>query len=162
MSLLSIHVPARFAQLAPLVARVVAGLILLVHGVDKLRSGPSGFGEFMHADLGIPAPALSGWLVTGIEVVGGALLIIGLVARIAAAVLILHLLGAIALVNAGIGFITPLTGGGTGVEFPLSVIASLAVVLLIGPGPLSLDRALGVETSAVAGSDAPTTVHPSR
>jgi uncharacterized membrane protein YphA (DoxX/SURF4 family) len=50
--------------LAPLVLRVVTGVVMAAHGYNKLASGPSNFAETL-TGLGVPAPGfmrgLSPW-----------------------------------------------------------------------------------------------------
>jgi len=136
--------------IAPLVARTLSGLVLLLHGLQKIVDGTYGFAAFLQHQLDVPAPALTAWVVALLETAGGALLLIGLVSRLTAALLIVHLGIAIALVNGDVGFFTPVSGpaSGSGAEFPLMVIAALLVVVLAGPGPLAVDRVIGLERGA--------------
>ena len=135
----------RLAGLAPLLVRVIVGIIMAVHGWQKLAGGPANFGMFIGQELGVPFPVLMGYVVTFVELVGGILLVVGLFSRLTALFLTIHLTIAILLVNIQTGFVTPLEGGGTGVEFPLAVIAGFLVILLAGPGRFSLDYALGTD-----------------
>ena len=48
---------SRFAGLGPLAARVLVGVIMAAHGLQKLRAGPGNFGGFL-GQLGVPAPTL--------------------------------------------------------------------------------------------------------
>ncbi|MGW0817172.1 DoxX family protein [Streptomyces viridiviolaceus] len=136
----------RFRSAAPSVVRVAAGAVMAVHGIDKLVDGPSGFGAFL-GGMGVPAPTPVGWAVAIGETLGGVLLVLGLLSRLTALLLSVHLCVAIALVNSDTGFMTPQEGsaGGAGAEFPLMMVAAFLVVLLAGPGPLALDRSLGIE-----------------
>lgn len=136
----------RFRSAAPSVVRVVAGAVMAVHGIDKLVDGPAGFGAFL-GSMEVPAPTATGWAVAVGETLGGLLLVLGLLSRLTALLLTVHLCVAIALVNADTGFMTPQQGpaAGAGAEFPLMMTAAFLVVLLAGPGPLALDRSLGIE-----------------
>ncbi|MDO0932231.1 DoxX family protein [Streptomyces sp. DG2A-72] len=139
----------RHQGIAPLVARTLSGLVLLLHGLQKIIDGSSGFAAFLQHQLGVPAPALMAWVVALLETVGGAFLLIGLVSRLMAALLTLHLTVAIALVSGDVGFFSPVSAPasdyGSGVDFALMVIAALLVVVLAGPGPLAVDRVIGLE-----------------
>ena len=73
---------ARLGWLPPLLARVVLGVVFLRTGWGKLHSLDS-VAQFF-ASLGIPAPALQAAIVAVVETVGGALLLAGLGARLAA------------------------------------------------------------------------------
>jgi uncharacterized membrane protein YphA (DoxX/SURF4 family) len=42
---------------APLVVRVIVGIIMVAHGWQKLQGGPANFGEGL-AGLGVPLPEL--------------------------------------------------------------------------------------------------------
>ncbi len=131
----------RFAGLAPVALRIIVGGMMFFHGLDKLTAGPSGFGQFLQS-LGLPAGVALGWAVTMLELVGGALLVVGLFSRVVAALLIVDLIGAIILVSGEAGLIA---AEGVGYERDLAYIAAFIGVLLLGPGRPSLDHALGIE-----------------
>jgi putative oxidoreductase len=140
----------RLAGLAPVVVRVIAGFLMFAHGVDKLSGGVagiSGFGEFL-SSAGLPAGLLLAWFVTLLELVGGAMLILGLLSRVIAGLLIVELLVAIALVTGQVGLISGEQG--VGYERDLAYIAGFLVVLLLGPGRPSLDHLLGFEEARPA------------
>ena len=99
--------------------------------------------------MGVPLPGLMGFVVTFVELVGGILLIVGLLSRLAALLLTINLTVAILLVKVNVGLIAPSDALGVGAELDLSLIAGLLVILLAGPGKLSLDYALGIERDAV-------------
>jgi putative oxidoreductase len=144
MNLLALSPLHRLAWLAPLVLRAVAGIIMAAHGWQKLTQvGPATFGGFL-AELGVPLPVLMGYLVTLTELVGGVLLIAGLLTRIAALALTVDLAVAILLVKVDVGLIAR-QGQGAGAELDLALIAGFVALVLLGPGRLSLDHALGLE-----------------
>lgn len=144
--LLSFAPVHRLRSSPPLVMRAVTGAVMVIHGTVKLTQGPADFGNFLQT-LDVPAPMLMSWGVSIGETLAGVLLILGLFTRLTSVMLTVHLSLAIFLVNADTGFITPQQGtaSGTGVEFPLLLMAVLIGLLLSGPGPLALDRALGIE-----------------
>ena len=149
MRTLSLSPVARLAGLAPLVVRVIVGVIMFAHGLQKLtQMGPGNFGGQMLAGLGVPLPELMGYVVTLVELVGSILLIVGLFSRLAALLLTFDLVVAILLVKLNVGLIAP-QGSGAGAELDLALIAGLLVVLLAGPGKLSVDHALGLEPDLV-------------
>jgi len=86
------RVMSRWAGAAPVVARVIVGSMMFAHGLDKINSGPTGFGEFLDAELGLPAGVALGWIVTFLELIGGAMLVVGLFSRVVAALLTLELI----------------------------------------------------------------------
>ncbi|CAA9425625.1 MAG: hypothetical protein AVDCRST_MAG22-2886 [uncultured Rubrobacteraceae bacterium] len=73
----------RLAELAPLVVRAIVGVIMAAHGLQKLLGGPANFGGVL-GQLGVPAPTLMAFVVTFVELVGGILLVVGLLSRLAA------------------------------------------------------------------------------
>ena len=133
----------RLSDLAPLVLRVVLGGLMVAHGYLKVVGGPATFGRLL-AGLGVPAPMFMGYLVTYIELVGGALLVVGLLSRLAALALTADLVVAIVLVKVNIGLIAP-RGMGAGAELDLAYIAGFVFILLAGPGRFSLDRLIGID-----------------
>ena len=140
----------RLAGLTPVVVRMIVGYMMFAHGVDKLSGGAAGiagFGEFL-SSAGLPAGLLLAWFVTLLELVGGAMLILGLLSRVIAGLMTVELLVAIALVTGTNGLISG--DQGVGYERDLAYIAGFLVVLLLGPGRPSLDHLLGLEEARPA------------
>jgi putative oxidoreductase len=139
----------RFHAAVPLVLRVVLGGLFVWHGIDKFDSG-IGSVEDMFTMWGVPAPGLTAPLTAIIEIVGGALLIAGLATRAAAMALSLVMVGALLYVKKDLGIISsePMPGA----ELDLALLAGLVAVLLLGPGPVSVDDKMGLEPTVAAGS----------
>lgn len=139
----------RLADLAPLFLRLGVGLVFLLHGWQKLTDGPSGFAGML-TGLDVPAPELTAWLVTIAELGGGALLLVGLLTRLATLPLIGTMIGAIFLVKTDIGFLS--VGGAPlpGAELDVALLVGLLALLVTGPGRLSADHALGIEPGYLA------------
>ncbi|HZR97996.1 MAG TPA: DoxX family protein [Chloroflexota bacterium] len=117
--------------------RVVVGLTFLLHGWQKLfQFGVAGTAAAF-AQMGVPLPGLTAPLVSVLELVGGALVLLGLATRPAAVVLAIDVLAAILLVHRPAGFFAP-----NGVELPLLLLAGAVALTLAGPGALALDRVL--------------------
>ncbi len=149
MRTLSLSPLSRLASLAPLAVRLIAGIIVFAHGLQKLTEvGPGNFGGQVLAGLGVPLPVFMGYVVTLVELVGGILLIVGFLSRLAALLLTIDLVIAILLVKVNVGFISG--SSGTGAELDLALIAGFLVILFAGPGRLSVDHALGLEPDVVA------------
>jgi putative oxidoreductase len=149
MRTLSLSPLSRLASLAPLALRVIAAIIMLAHGWQKLTEmGPGNFGGQRLAGLGVPLPVFMGYVVTFLEIIGGILLIIGFLSRLAALLLTIDLVVAILLVKVNVGFLSG--SSGTGAELDLALIACFLVILFTGPGKLSVDHALGLEPDVVA------------
>lgn len=114
----------RYAHLAPLLLRLTLGVVFIAHGLPKF-TGTEGVAQFF-GTIGIPAPFAMVLLVGAIEVIGGALLLIGYGTRIAAALLALVMLGAIITVKLSMGFVN-------GWEFELVLLAGVLSLVLSGP-----------------------------
>lgn len=148
MRMLGLQPLARFAGFAPLILRVMAGIIMAAHGWQKLiEFGPANFGRLL-ADLGVPLPVFMGYVVTFVEFIGGILLIVGLLSRLAALILAIEMVFTTLLVKVHVGFIAP-QGSGAGAELDLILLAAFLTILLAGPGRLALDELLGIEGEAV-------------
>ncbi len=143
MNALALTPLSRLAGLAPLIVRLIAGTIMAAHGWQKLVGGLGNFGQFL-GQLGVPLPGLMAYVVTLVELLGGVLLILGLLSRLAALLLTINLTVAILLVKVNVGLIAP-PEAGAGAELDLALIAGFLTVLLLGPGKLSLDRMLGLD-----------------
>lgn len=126
-----------------LVVRVVAGVIFVAHGAQKL------FGAFGGPGLEKTVEMMGalGYLVTIGEFFGGLGLIVGLLTRFSAASLMVIMLGAIAMVHGKNGFF--MSSGGY--EYNLALIGLLAPTLIAGPGRYAIGRFLPLPKSARTG-----------
>jgi putative oxidoreductase len=145
-SALSLSPAERLSGYAPFAARVIVGAIMAAHGGQKLADGPSNFGAVL-GQLGVPLPTLTAYVVTFVELVGGVLLIVGMLSRLAALLLTVNLVAAISLVKVNVGLIAP-PEAGAGAELDLALIAGFLVVLLAGPGKFALDGVLGMNAES--------------
>lgn len=142
----SLSALSRAAGAAPVVLRVVLGVVEAAHGWQKLTvMGPANFDGDMLAGLGIPAPVAFGYVVTFAELIGGLLLVVGLLTRIATLPLIVILAVATVTVKLDIGLIAGTGAPMPGAELDLALLAGLVAVLLLGPGRPSLDHLLSIE-----------------
>jgi putative oxidoreductase len=131
---------APFGNLVLLVLRLVWGWQFLTTGFGKLQNHVR-VTEFF-TSLGIPMPGLNAWFVGGLEMVGGALLLIGLFSR------------PIAFLLTGNMFVAYLTADRPALlgifhdldaflkADPFWFLFVSIVVLTLGPGAISLDRFL--------------------
>jgi len=119
--------------------RWLAGAVFLAFGVGKFANHAAELASFRHYAL--PAPAAFVDAIGVIEIVGGALLALGLLVRPAAVVLAGDIVGAI--VVSGIG-------RGESISLTLAPALLVAMIFLIwrGAGSWSFDRRRGV-TAAV-------------
>ena len=82
------------APASVVLVRFVVGLVFLVEGILKFLY-PEELGAGLFAKIGIPAPEAMGPFVGGVEVICGALLIVGLLTRLAAIPLLIDISTAI-------------------------------------------------------------------
>jgi len=112
-----------------LALRLVAGGVFIVFGLGKFVNHGSELASFKA--YGLPAPELFVVAIGVIEVVGGALLIAGVLVRLAALVLAADMIGAIIVSGIAHGELVSLTVA------PAELVAML-VLLRTGPGTRSL------------------------
>ena len=123
-----------FKWLAPLAVRIVVGSVFLETGWLKLNALPRMIQNFR--DWGIPAPEFFTPLASGIELVGGLLLLVGLLTRFAAVPLMIVMLVAIVSAKAGeIDSVVTLLG-----FEDVSYFMMFAWLAIAGPGSVSLDH----------------------
>lgn len=120
---------------APLVLRVVVGLIFALHGYQKLEGGVAGVSGFL-GGLGFPMPAVFAILLIAAELVGGIFLILGLFNYWTSRILGIVAIVALLTVHVTKGFF--LSGGGY--EYILLILAVTISLMITGPGKWSLDR----------------------
>ena len=78
------------APAATILIRIIVGGIFLTEGIQKFLY-PADLGAGRFAKIGIPVPEMMGPFVAGIEMACGALLILGLLTRIAAILLLIDI-----------------------------------------------------------------------
>jgi putative oxidoreductase len=126
----------RTAPYAALLLRTALGLMFVAHGLLKYYVFTlPGTVQFFQS-LGLPG-ALA-YVTFWAELVGGALILLGLGARYVSAALIPILLGA-AWAHAGNGWVFSAPNGGW--EYPAFLVAASAAVALLGDGAYALKNA---------------------
>jgi putative oxidoreductase len=118
--------------------RAVCGAFLVAHGWPKWAAGVETFAANGLARRGIEPALPLAWMVVSIEVVGGALIAIGLLTRPAAALAAGHLLFITLVVSWPLGFAW--TRGGW--EYPAMWSAVLLYIALKGGGAVSAGSVL--------------------
>ena len=109
--------------------RSAIGVIFIVHGIGKFNPG---FADFL-SNIGLP-PEMQIPIALA-ELVPGILLVLGVLSRLSASLLCIIMLGAIFHVKGA----QSLTGDG-GVELDLILLASSLVIMIVGPGRISLSH----------------------
>jgi len=139
--------PPRWTLLA---LRLVMGAGFVLHGLAKWDRGPAKFGLLLQ-QAGVPFPLQTAWMVTLLEIFGGAALLLGLLVTLVSVPLFFSMMGAILTVNGHYGFSSINTiglspagpiFGPPGYEINLLYMAGLLALALSGPTALSVDKLL--------------------
>jgi len=129
------------SDLAYLVVRLTAGLMLLPHGWPKVFTfGATGV-TTMLTRYGIPVPGMFAYVLMVVETIGAVMIAIGLFTRVVAALLVIEFLVIIFVAHWPRGYGV----GSGGIEFPLMWGLLFVAIMLRGGGPWSVDRKLGWE-----------------
>lgn len=128
MNIINCKCSEKWAGFAPLVLRMVVGIVFLAAGWQKVGMGHEAVAGFF-TGAGIPAASFFAFVVTWVETLGGAALILGVLTHWASKLLIIDMLGAIFFVHLSQGFFLP-----NGYEFALTLAAALFSIMITGPG----------------------------
>jgi putative oxidoreductase len=109
--------------------RIIAGLTFIAHGLPKFFDASGGYGFFESVNL----PPELFLPIALLEVGGGLAILLGILTRIASALLIIEMLGAILMVKLPKGFIG-------GYEFELLLISICVSLVILGPGKISIEN----------------------
>lgn len=129
--------PGTATALTMTILRVTIGVIMAVHGFQKLTDLAATESNF--ANMGMPWPAVSALLATAGEFLGGLGLIAGLLTRIAAFGVFCTMAVAVFFVHLPNG----LLASNNGFEYPLTLMCTAFFFIAAGGGPISLDAWLG-------------------
>jgi len=127
-------VARRFTWAAPLAARITVGVVFAGTGWTKLTHLPQIVDNFR--GLGIPAPEILTPFVSGVEFVGGLMMLLGFMTRFASVPLMVVM--AVAIITAKWSDVDSLE---TFLGFEeVSYFVMFAWLGIAGPGPVSLDH----------------------
>lgn len=131
------------------VLRIVLGVVYVMHAYLSLFVfTPAGVASLIKDTMGAPAPMLMAWLLILIHGVGGAMLVLGLWTRWAAAANAAIMLGALVKIHFHQGFfmkaiIVDAAAGKAqvgGYEYVLVLLGATVAQVLLGSGALALTR----------------------
>ncbi|EHK81572.1 DoxX family protein [Rhodococcus pyridinivorans] len=125
-------------DLGILVARLVLGVIFLAHGLQKFNSWGYEGTKAGFEGMGVPAPAVSAFVATWIEILGGLALILGVLVPVFGVLLFLLMLGAFFIVHVENGIYV----GDGGFELVAALGAGALLLAAVGAGAFSVDRFL--------------------
>ena len=129
------HAGYRVVRWGMLPLRIAVGLVFLMHGGQKFFVfGLSGTADIM-GKLGLPLPLLCAAVVTSVELLGGLAILLGVLARLAGALLSFEMVVAILVARLHGGFFAPY-----GYEFELTLLAACLTLASTGPGRISLEE----------------------
>lgn len=135
--------PASVRDAALLVARIVLGVVLIAHGWQKVVTNGLGATTQGFAQMGVPVAPVSAVFAGVVELVGGALLVLGAATALVGILVVLDMLGAALLVHVGNGVFA--SDGGWEL---VGVIAAAALALAAtGAGRYSVDHTLAARRS---------------
>ncbi|MEV0398666.1 DoxX family protein [Actinoallomurus sp. NPDC050550] len=132
---MSRRIPPPVVDVALLVARVAIGVVFVAHGWQKFHTnGLTATGHAFKA-MGVPAPTLSAYYATFVELGAGILLILGLLTPIAGVLLFLDMVGAFLTVHVDKGLFVDKGG----YELVLTLAAVTLALAVVGAGRVSAD-----------------------
>jgi putative oxidoreductase len=123
--------------------RVLVGSVFLSEGIQKFLF-PEALGIGRFAKIGIPIPHVSAPFVGGVEIVAGALLLLGLLTRFAASLLLVDICVAIATTKLPMLAAKGFWATAHEARADVSMFLGLVFLLVVGAGSSSLDARLGV------------------
>ncbi|MFD1883830.1 DoxX family protein [Paracoccus pacificus] len=117
------------------ILRIVTALLFMAHGTQKILGFPA-------SDSAFPPAFSLPWTAGMLEVIGGALLILGLFSRPVAFILSGQMAVAYWMAHAPQSPFPALNGGDAAILFCFVFL----YIVFSGPGPWSMDKALGQDT----------------
>lgn len=109
--------------------RIMAGVVFIAHGIPKFYDVSGGYNFFQSINL----PPELVVPIALLEVIGGLAILFGILTRIASAIFIIEMIGAILTVKLSDGFVG-------GYEFELLLISICTTLVILGPGRLSIEN----------------------
>ena len=109
--------------------RIIAGIVLIAHGIPKFYDISGGYEFFQSINL----PPELFLPIALLEVIGGFAILFGILTRIASALFIIEMIGAILTAKLSRGFIG-------GYEFELLLTSICISLLIMGPGKISIEN----------------------
>lgn len=131
-------------DIALLVLRVWAGIVMIAHGINHGRSLEGTAGWF--AKVGFRQARMNAFLSAGMEVAVGLGLIVGLLTSVAAAGLAATMFVAFWAIHRFVGFFV-FHRPDEGYEYVFTLMAISFALAIAGPGAISIDATLGIDAT---------------
>ena len=136
------HIVRTRAPVATVLIRAAVGLVFLSEGIQKfIFPGELGVGRFVK--IGIPLPEVAAPFVGVVEIVGGALVLAGLLTRLAAIPLVIDMIVAIASTKVPILLSHGFWKMAHETRTDLAMLLGAIFLVIAGAGPWSVDAGLG-------------------
>ncbi len=132
-----------------ILVRLIVGGVFLSEGIQKFLF-PAALGAGRFAKIGIPAPGFFAPFDGGFETVCGALLILGLLTRLAAIPMIINISVAIAATKIPMLLQQGFWHMAHEARTDYSMLLGAIFLLVVGAGPLSLDAMIAARASGAA------------
>jgi putative oxidoreductase len=133
-------------DLVLLLSRIGLGVVFIAHGWQKFQTNGLDRTAAGFEQMGVPAPTLSAYYATAVELLGGVALILGVLTPVVGVLLALDMVGALAFVHLSNGVFV--ANGGWELVGVLGLLSlTLAVV---GAGRVSLDNIFSRSSSGRA------------
>lgn len=129
------------APAATVLVRLLVGAVFLSEGIQKFLF-PAALGPGRFAKIGIPAPYLSAPFVGAVEIVCGALVVIGFATRLAVIPLLIDIGVAIAATKVPMLAKAGLWAALHEARTDFCMLTGGLFLLIAGPGPLSIDEGI--------------------
>ena len=130
-------------DLALLILRLFIGICFIVHGLGKLGLvGPGNMAGFVGwlKSLGLPFPEIQARMAMASEILGGALIALGLMTRVGALICLFTMVVATLIGHKGGGYL--ITNNPPGREYVVNLAMICVVIVLLGPGAYAIDAFL--------------------
>lgn len=129
---LMFRIPQGVRDLVLLITRVALGIIFMAHGWQKFNDWGIEGTQASFEQMGAPVPDISAVFAASVELVGGALLILGLLTPIVGVLMAIVTVGALVIVHFEQGLLD-------GYELVLALAAGALTFAVVGPGRFSID-----------------------
>jgi len=134
--------PVKSARdIALLIGRTLLGVVLMAHGFEKFFQWGLAATSERFIRYGVPMPSLSAFYAATVELLGGALLILGVATTLISTLVVLDMIGAAIFSRAVLNGIRLLPNQ-QGWELNGTILAMATALLVCGAGRYSIDHLL--------------------
>lgn len=129
-------------SLASLLLRLAVGTVFIAAGLEKMLRGPD-YAAAYFASLHVIWPAITGPLVSWLEVIAGVCVMLGLLTTVSSSLLAIEMLVVLVFIRVPEAVLAPgITEAVAALRLEAVLAAASAALVMIGAGELSLDALL--------------------